>query len=56
MAACQVKPRPWPDIRQAYGKKLFAGLKRDDTWAVNIPLLTQFYFNHIFPKVVEGEL
>jgi len=31
-------------------------IERDDTWAANIPLLTQFYFNHIFPKVVEGEL
>ena len=25
-AACQVKPCPWPDIWQAYKKKLFAGL------------------------------
>ena len=31
-------------------------IERDETWAANIPLLTQFYFNHIFPKVVEGEL
>ena len=31
-------------------------IERDDTWAANIPLLTQFYFNHIFPKVVKGEL
>ena len=31
--------------------------ERDDTWAAtNIPLLTQFYVNHIFPKAVEGEL
>ena len=26
-AACQVKPCPWPDIWQAYRKKLFAGLR-----------------------------
>ena len=31
-------------------------IERDNTWAANIPLLTEFYFNHIFPKIVEGEL
>ena len=27
LTECQAKPCPWPDIRQAYRKKLFAGLK-----------------------------
>ena len=31
-------------------------IERDETWAANIPFLTQFYFDHIFPKIVEGEL
>ena len=31
-------------------------IERDDNWAANILLLTQFYFSHIFPKIVEGEL
>jgi len=30
LAVCEVKPCPWPDIWQAYGKKLFAVL-----WQVN---------------------
>ena len=31
-------------------------IQRDDTWAENIPRLLQFYHDHLFPKVVEGEL
>ena len=31
-------------------------IERDETWAPNIPILTEFYFKHIFPKIVEGEL
>ena len=31
-------------------------IERDDTWAANIPHLIQFYYDHLFPKVVEGEL
>ena len=31
-------------------------IQRDDTWAENIPCLLQFYHDHLFPKVVEGEL
>ena len=31
-------------------------IQRDDTWAANIPRLLQFYHDHLFPKVVEGEL
>jgi len=31
-------------------------VERDDSWATNIPLLLQFYFNNIFPKIVAGEL
>ena len=29
---------------------------RDETWVANIPVLTQFYFDNIFPRTVEGEL
>ena len=25
--------------------------ERDESWAANIPLLTQIYFNYIFPKI-----
>ena len=31
-------------------------IERDDTWAANIPCLIQFYYDQIFPKIVEGEL
>ena len=31
-------------------------IERDESWAANIPLLTQFYFNYIFSKIVVGEL
>jgi len=31
-------------------------IQRDDTWVENIPRLLQFYHDHLFPKVVEGEL
>lgn len=31
-------------------------IERDETWVVNIPVLTQFYFDNIFPRIVEGEL
>ena len=31
-------------------------IERDETWAANIPVLTQFYFDNIFPRIVEGEL
>ena len=31
-------------------------IERDETWDANIPILTEFYFKHIFPKIVEGEL
>lgn len=31
-------------------------IQRDNTWARNIPRLTQFYNDHLFPRVVEGEL
>ena len=30
-------------------------IERNESWAANIPLLTQFYFNYIFPKIVAGE-
>ena len=30
-------------------------IERDETWAANIPVLTQFYFDNIFPRIVEGE-
>lgn len=29
---------------------------KDPEWAANLDELTQFYFNHIFAKIVEGEL
>ena len=28
-------------------------IEKDDTWVVNIPRLKQFYYDHIFPKIVE---
>ena len=31
-------------------------IERDETWAANIPFLTQFYSDHIFSKIVEREL
>ena len=31
-------------------------IERDDTWAANIPHLIKFYYDYIFPKIVEGEL
>ena len=31
-------------------------IERDKTWVANIPVLTQFYFDNIFPRIVEGEL
>ena len=31
-------------------------IARDETWSENIPKLAQFYFDHLFPKVVEGLL
>jgi len=31
-------------------------IARDETWSDNIAKLTQFYFDHLFPKVVEGQL
>ena len=31
-------------------------IERDETWAANIPVLAQFYFDNIFPRIVEGEL
>ena len=31
-------------------------IQRDNNWAANIPRLIQFYNDHLFPKVVEGEL
>ena len=31
-------------------------IERDETWAANIPFLMQFYFDNIFPKIVQGEL
>lgn len=31
-------------------------IERDETWVVNIPVLMQFYFDNIFPRIVEGEL
>ena len=30
-------------------------IERDETWVANIPVLTQFYFDNIFPRIVEGE-
>ena len=30
-------------------------IERNESWAANIPLLTQFYLNYIFPKIVAGE-
>lgn len=31
-------------------------IERDETWVANIPVLMQFYFDNIFPRIVEGEL
>ena len=31
-------------------------VERDETWVANIPVLTQFYFDNLFPRIVEGEL
>ena len=31
-------------------------IKRDELWGSNTVLLTDFYKQHIFPKVVQGEL
>ena len=31
-------------------------IERDDSWAANIPCLIKFYYDYIFPKIVEGEL
>ncbi|XP_068732573.1 uncharacterized protein [Montipora capricornis] len=30
--------------------------ERDETWVANIPVLAQFYFDNILPRIVEGEL
>ena len=35
LTECQAKPCPWPDIRQAYRKKLFAGLTWEDMNSIN---------------------
>ena len=31
-------------------------LEQDETRDANIPVLKEFYFKHIFPKIVEGAL
>ena len=31
-------------------------IEQDETWNANIPILKEFYFKHIFPKIVEGAL
>ena len=31
-------------------------IEREENWVDNIPRLTQFYLEHIFPKIVEGKL
>ena len=31
-------------------------IEQDETWDANIPVLKEFYFKHIFPKIVEGAL
>ena len=31
-------------------------IEQDETWDANIPILKEFYFKHIFPKIVEGAL
>ncbi|XP_044169920.1 uncharacterized protein LOC122953987 [Acropora millepora] len=31
-------------------------IERDETWVANIPVLMQFYFDNIFPRIVQGEL
>lgn len=31
-------------------------IERDEMWAAITPFLTQFYFDHIFPKIVEGKM
>lgn len=31
-------------------------ISRDEAWEVNLHILQDFYFYHIFPKVIEGEL
>ena len=31
-------------------------IEQDETWDANIPILKEFYFKNIFPKIVEGEL
>ena len=33
-----------------------AKIERDETWVANIPVLTQFSLDNIFPRIVEGEL
>ena len=41
---CQVKSCPWPDIRQAYRKKLFAGLRKEG--------YSQAELDHLFSSMV----
>lgn len=31
-------------------------VEKDESWDANIPVLKEFYFKHIFPKIVEGAL
>ena len=31
-------------------------IEQDETWDANIPVLKEFYFKHIFLKLVEGAL
>ena len=31
-------------------------IEQDETWDANIPILKEFYFKHIFLKIVEGAL
>lgn len=31
-------------------------IKRDESWRTNVDILIDFYYHHIFPKILEGEL
>jgi len=31
-------------------------IKKDPSWGENLSKLREFYFKHLFPKILEGEL
>lgn len=31
-------------------------IAKDEAWSENISELVQFYFEHLFPKIIEGQL